>query len=94
MERNQQSPTPANPNQEPGPNENAVPKFPLGMRFAPTEEQLICYLRKKIKNEPFEDVCICSVNFYKYNPWELTDVHCDGTIDGTNRVVAANYVDT
>ncbi|KZV41188.1 hypothetical protein F511_44275 [Dorcoceras hygrometricum] len=75
MERNQQSPTPANPNQEPGPNENAVPKFPLGMRFAPTEEQLICYLRKKIKNEPFEDVCICSVNFYKYNPWELTDMY-------------------
>ncbi|KZV17891.1 hypothetical protein F511_43889 [Dorcoceras hygrometricum] len=92
MERNQQSPTPANPNQEPGPNENAVPKFPMGMRFVPTEEVLISYLRKKIMNEPFEDVCICSVNFYKYNPWELTVPS-----DGTNRpedVVAASYVDT
>lgn len=46
--------------------------LPWGFYFTPTDEQLIMYLNKKIKNEPIPYEFIPSVNLYKNHPQELT----------------------
>jgi No apical meristem (NAM) protein len=44
-----------------------------GMRFQPTERELIeCYLKRKLREEDFHDEVFSEIDdFYKYTPWEL-----------------------
>ncbi|CAA3027669.1 NAC transcription factor 29-like [Olea europaea var. sylvestris] len=47
--------------------------FPPGIRFHPSEEELIIYyLQKKVKSLPLPANLMADIELYKYNPWELT----------------------
>ncbi|PRQ44643.1 putative transcription factor NAM family [Rosa chinensis] len=50
--------------------------MPPGFRFVPTDEVLIlCYLRKKLLNEPLPINRIRHVNIYQYHPRDLTAMY-------------------
>ncbi|XP_022875072.1 NAC transcription factor 29-like [Olea europaea var. sylvestris] len=46
--------------------------FPPGIRFHPSDEELIIYyLQKKVKSLPLPANLMTDIELYKYNPWEL-----------------------
>ncbi|PON97964.1 NAC domain containing protein [Trema orientale] len=47
--------------------------LPPGYRFAPTDEELIGYLQKKITNQPMPKNRIRDVDLYRWNPWDLEE---------------------
>lgn len=48
-------------------------EFPPGYRFKPYDPELVvCYLQKKVKNEPLPQNRIKEVELYKFNPETLT----------------------
>ncbi|CAI9770826.1 unnamed protein product [Fraxinus pennsylvanica] len=47
-------------------------KFPPGIRFHPSDEELIIYyLQMKVKSLPLPANLMTDIELYKYNPWEL-----------------------
>ncbi|CAI9776442.1 unnamed protein product [Fraxinus pennsylvanica] len=46
--------------------------FPPGIRFHPSDEELIVYyLQKKVNSLPLPANLMADIELYKYNPWEL-----------------------
>ncbi|RRT35620.1 hypothetical protein B296_00052613 [Ensete ventricosum] len=51
-------------------------RFPVGIRFAPSDEELItCYLALKQKGEPLPSNAVVDVDLYKYHPQQLAEMH-------------------
>lgn len=47
-------------------------KFPVGIRFYPTDEELISeYLAKKVDDNSFCAIAIAEVDLNKCEPWDL-----------------------
>lgn len=54
---------------------NYLDSFPPGIRFCPLEEELIiCYLKKKVMNEPLPPNRIMDVELYKFSPAQLEGI--------------------
>ncbi|XP_075497449.1 NAC transcription factor 32-like [Primulina tabacum] len=54
----------------------------VGLRFNPTDTELMLLLNKKINNQPLTCDYIRTVDVYKYNPWELADTNTSWGDDG------------
>ncbi|KAL8216923.1 hypothetical protein R6Q57_023760 [Mikania cordata] len=50
--------------------------LPIGYRFVPTDEELISYLLKKIKNETLPKTEISGAHIYGDHPKDLAGVIC------------------
>jgi hypothetical protein len=47
-------------------------QFPPGVRFHPSDEELIVYyLLNKVNSRPLPAAVIGDVELYNYNPWDL-----------------------
>ncbi|XP_073038275.1 uncharacterized protein [Primulina eburnea] len=54
----------------------------VGLRFTPTDSELMLHLNKMINKQPLSCDYIRSVDVYKYNPWELVDTNTSCGNDG------------
>lgn len=53
-------------------NKQTIFQFPPGVRFHPSDEELIVYyLLNKLNSLPLPAAVIAEVELYNYNPWDL-----------------------
>ncbi|KAG0448730.1 hypothetical protein HPP92_027697 [Vanilla planifolia] len=56
-------------------------RWPPGVRFHPTDEELVVYyLKRKVCRRRFKTSMIGEVDVYKWEPWELPELFLFGSL--------------